>query len=40
MKRFLKKPEISDYADYQAITQTRNELKIKKIRVIIFLKSE
>ena len=30
MKGFLKKSEIPDYTDYQAITQTRNELKIKK----------
>ena len=38
--RFLKKSEISDYTDYVTITQTRNELKIKKNPCNHFLKSE
>ena len=37
--RFLKSPEISDYTDYETITQIRNALKIKKVCVIIFLES-
>jgi len=28
--RFLENLEIFDYTDYETITQTRNELKIKK----------
>ena len=33
--RFLKSQEISDSTDYETITQIKNALKMKKIRVII-----
>ncbi len=38
--RFLKKSEISDYTDYETITQTRNELKMKNNLCNHFLESE
>ena len=34
--RSLKSPEISDYIDYDTITQIRNILEIEKICLIIF----
>jgi hypothetical protein len=36
---FWKSLEISDYTDYETITQMGNALKIKKICLILFLKS-